>query len=116
MNRVTIRGVGKTAHEEMDRSGGDRIDVLISNPYSFHSTVFSKALRGLSVKGVITVSGGFWNARSAAGYCLPFLMHPAWRLPGFWSAGQPNVDISHPCVTLETTRPKQQLFLTKPHL
>lgn len=94
MNRVTLRGAGKTAHEEMDRSGGNRIDVLIPNPCSFHSTVFSKALGALSVEGVIIVSGGFWNALSAAGCCPPFLMHPAWRLPGFRSAGQPNVDIS----------------------
>ena len=94
MNRATLRGVGKTAHEEMDRSGGDRIDVLISKPCSFHSTVFAKALGGLSVERVVTVSGGFWNAWSAAGCCPPFLMHTAWRLPGFRSAGQPNVDIS----------------------
>lgn len=57
MNRATLRGVGKTAHEEMDRSGGDRIDVLISSPCSFHSTVFAKALGGLSVERVITVWG-----------------------------------------------------------
>lgn len=94
MNRVTLRGVGKTAHEEMDRSGGDRIDVLISSSRSFHSLVFSKALGGLSIEGVITVSGGFWNAWSAAGCCLPFQMQPSWRLPGFWSTGRLNVDIS----------------------
>lgn len=92
MSKVGLRGVGETAHKEMGRSGGNRINLLISNPRSFHNTMFSEAFGGLRVEGKKTrVSRGFWNAWLGCRLLLA-LPGASCRLCGFQSAGQPSVD------------------------